>query len=585
MTARIFTLALTSLLSCTGLLLLAWPVFAYSEDSYNDWDTGLLQEEIVQLESRGIFVGTECGESLFCPDEPALRKTIAVWLVRALEDDNPQLLEASRFDDVDAKGFWAKYIERLAELGITNGCGKGRFCPEGQISRAHLAVFLTRAYDLLEVAAGPGFADVDQDAWYLSAVHAVSAAGLIDRCQSETESFCPGEPVTRVELAVAIARAEKRLLAKYSPPDTPRDIYLVKNSNGGLWVKWRSPWNSGGTPIEKYLLQWHADDESFDISRQTEIGDIGQLSHTLENISSEAVYTIRVIAVNQAGPGNPSPAVKETDFNHALLEMSDLEIELLESMESVELSRLLRNRLWYYMENKMLPRYEEKHPWLRQAWTHYKQRVTFTTICVGSECLMPGNGYVSFDCRVSLDPDEQLPACRLSQLTLRRQQMYSDALIAHELGHVLTLANGVVEDSAPLAMAFLYFVNLSAGSDNCSAHELYADTLGLLVVRQSWTGYWHHCRRLPDRPTSEARRVVKEALAGEIPSWFVDHYMLADGWDYEAIWDDVNRLKGQYRQVTIYNLGDQFGGYCDVATVEDSTDGQPWKDGGCPSGE
>ena len=163
--------------------------------------------------------------------------------------------------------------------------------------------------------------------------------------------------------------------------------------------------------------------------------------------------------------------------------------------------------------------------------------------------------------------------------------MYSDAFIVHELGHVLTLANGVIEDPAPLAMAFLYFVNLSDGNNVCPASELYADTLENMAVRQSWAGYWHRCRQLPDRPTLEARQVVKEALAGKIPGWFTGYYRMADDWDYEAIWDDVNRLEGKKRQAVIYNLRDQFGGYCNATAVEDLIDGQPWSDGGCSSNE
>ena len=132
-------------------------------------------------------------------------------------------------------------------------------------------------------------------------------------------------------------------------------------------------------------------------------------------------------------------------------------------------------------------------------------------------------------------------------------------------------------------MAFLYFVNLSDGDDGCPASELYADTLEILTVRQAWPGYWYRCRQLPERPTSQARQVVEEALAGEMPSWFADHYGMNGSWDYEAIWADVNRLGGKERQAVIYNLRDHFGGYCDVATVGDLIDGQPWQDGGCPA--
>jgi len=43
--------------------------------------------------------------------------------------------------------YWAAgHIERLASEGVTAGCGGGRFCPEDDISRAQIAVFLVKAW-------------------------------------------------------------------------------------------------------------------------------------------------------------------------------------------------------------------------------------------------------------------------------------------------------------------------------------------------------------------------------------------------------------------------------------------------------
>ena len=48
--------------------------------------------------------------------------------------------------DVDASHPHAAFMERFAQLGITNGCGHGtRFCPEEPTSRAQMATFLYRA--------------------------------------------------------------------------------------------------------------------------------------------------------------------------------------------------------------------------------------------------------------------------------------------------------------------------------------------------------------------------------------------------------------------------------------------------------
>ena len=47
-----------------------------------------------------MFEGTACGEGLFCPGEPVRRWTMAVWLVRVLDESEPQA-GSSRFVDVD----------------------------------------------------------------------------------------------------------------------------------------------------------------------------------------------------------------------------------------------------------------------------------------------------------------------------------------------------------------------------------------------------------------------------------------------------------------------------------------------------
>jgi hypothetical protein len=36
-------------------------------------------------------------------------------------------------------------INRLAASGITTGCGTGRFCPSGVVTRGQMAAFLRRA--------------------------------------------------------------------------------------------------------------------------------------------------------------------------------------------------------------------------------------------------------------------------------------------------------------------------------------------------------------------------------------------------------------------------------------------------------
>ena len=98
------------------------------------------------LAGQGVFAGTECADG-FCPRDPIDRKTMAVWIVRVLDGQNPAAVSESRFDDVDPDGFYAPFIERMADLGVTRGCGdRSGFCPDRNVSRAEMAAFLSRAY-------------------------------------------------------------------------------------------------------------------------------------------------------------------------------------------------------------------------------------------------------------------------------------------------------------------------------------------------------------------------------------------------------------------------------------------------------
>ena len=159
------------------------------------------------LDALGILGGTECGPRRFCPDEQIERWVMAVWLVRAVDHmDEPGPL-AGRFTDVDREAWWSGYPERLAELGITHGCGliPPRFCPSGPVTRGEMATFLTRAFGL-EPAEEAGFIDL------AGTVHAPNidsavAAGLVTACSEDGLRFCSGEPVTRVEMVTVLARA------------------------------------------------------------------------------------------------------------------------------------------------------------------------------------------------------------------------------------------------------------------------------------------------------------------------------------------------------------------------------------------
>ena len=163
-------------------------------------------EPVAQLKNRGIFEGTLCGDG-FCPSDPIDRKTVAVWVVRMLDGEDPPAVSESRFDDVDSAGFHARFIERMAVLGVTRGCGDGSgFCPDRHMTRAEMAVFLSRAYSLGD-GPDPAFSDVPADAWYAADVARLANAGITVGCGDGTR-FCPGRDTTRAQMATFLHRAD-----------------------------------------------------------------------------------------------------------------------------------------------------------------------------------------------------------------------------------------------------------------------------------------------------------------------------------------------------------------------------------------
>lgn len=115
--------------------------------------------------------------------------------------------------------YWSwQFIERLASAGITGGCGLGNYCPEVNVNRAQMAVFLLRgehgsAYNP-PAATGTVFADVSSSYWAAAWIEQLAAEGITGGCGSG--NYCPETPVTRDQMAVFLLRAKYG--SAYAPP-------------------------------------------------------------------------------------------------------------------------------------------------------------------------------------------------------------------------------------------------------------------------------------------------------------------------------------------------------------------------------
>ena len=174
---------------------------------FSDVTGGIHKPAIDALAARGVFEGTECAEGTFCPRGEMKRWTMAVWLVRILDEQEPSTVEESSFADVDFEKWWLSHVERLAELAATRGCFVDplRFCPDRSVTRAQMATFLVRAFSL-EAADPAGFTDTEGSA-HEADIDALAAAGVTAGCQTGPLRYCPDKPVTRAEMATFLARA------------------------------------------------------------------------------------------------------------------------------------------------------------------------------------------------------------------------------------------------------------------------------------------------------------------------------------------------------------------------------------------
>ena len=189
---------------------------------FSDVEGTTHEEAIRALAEEGVFEGTECRPGEFCPTDPVERWVVAVWLVRILDGGDPPPVETTRFADVDASQWWAPYVERLADLGVTTGCDTqpARFCPYETTNRARMASFLVRAFDLPS-APPAGFADVEGGA-HAANIDALAASGITSGCKTQPLRYCPRRDTTRAQMATFLTRARTGMASEASAEEIAR---------------------------------------------------------------------------------------------------------------------------------------------------------------------------------------------------------------------------------------------------------------------------------------------------------------------------------------------------------------------------
>ncbi len=167
---------------------------------FADTATSAFQEDVDWVADQGITTG--CRPDHYCPSSPVTRGQMATFLARAL--DLPPSND-DRFTDDDTSVHEAA-IQAVAAAGITSGCDAAgtRFCPDDPVTRGQMATFLDAALDLPPASQQDAFTD-DDDSQHEGAIDRVASAGITSGCTPTR--FCPGERVTRGQMAAFLHRA------------------------------------------------------------------------------------------------------------------------------------------------------------------------------------------------------------------------------------------------------------------------------------------------------------------------------------------------------------------------------------------
>ncbi|KIL46622.1 hypothetical protein KP77_27490 [Jeotgalibacillus alimentarius] len=161
-------------------------------------------DDIAYLKKEGIMYGKN-GGAYFRPYENPTRAEVASYLVEAL--GLARIDTATPFGDV-ASDYWARgAINAVNKAGIITGDQNGNFRPTEKLSREHMALIFTRAFNLKAASSELEFTDLPSDHYAYEAIQSLAASGITTG--KADGSFAPRELVNRSQLAAFLTRSLK----------------------------------------------------------------------------------------------------------------------------------------------------------------------------------------------------------------------------------------------------------------------------------------------------------------------------------------------------------------------------------------
>jgi hypothetical protein len=163
--------------------------------------------EIGKLVARGVTAG--CGATSYCPDQTLTREQMAALVIKGLGEFNPPTPASQRFNDVPPSNPFYNFIDRMAVLNITVGCGANTYCPSDPIPHEQMAAFVIRAIGMTSPPPPQmqRFNDVTSANGFYAFIDQMAERNIWTGCQVSPALYCPSSVVTRGQMAAILVRA------------------------------------------------------------------------------------------------------------------------------------------------------------------------------------------------------------------------------------------------------------------------------------------------------------------------------------------------------------------------------------------
>ncbi len=134
------------------------------------------------------------------------KKPIDIGIQAPVTPVNPTPVPENPFNDLGEVSWAEEAIASLADKGIVNGKGDGKFSPNDMVTREEFTKMIVEALNV-EANGEISFNDVDKNAWYHSYISKAYGANIIKGM--DALSFGIGRNITRQDMAVICLNAAK----------------------------------------------------------------------------------------------------------------------------------------------------------------------------------------------------------------------------------------------------------------------------------------------------------------------------------------------------------------------------------------